>query len=340
MSDSDPPPPCSSDALRAIGGVLNDPARPLKERFRALFTLKNLGGAGAVEEMARCFADESALLKHEVAYCLGQMGDERAVKKLVEVLDDEAREPIVRHEAGEALGAIAKVDKVVMDVLKKRCEDKVPEVRVVITRSVSLPVIDPLRTQLDFQVADTCRLAVARIEYFSSDLKENLPDNPYNSVDPTPPFANDMTDVSALKAILMDPKESLFRRYRALFSLRNIGSDESVLAAAEGLKCTDNALLRHEVAYVLGQIQSRLSSPALTETLRDEAESDMVRHECAEALGSVSGEDIEAELRKYLGQEQPSVLRESCVVALDFNEYNQSKEFQYANALGSVGGTN
>lgn len=29
--------------LRQIGKVLIDPSRPLKERFRALFTLKNLG---------------------------------------------------------------------------------------------------------------------------------------------------------------------------------------------------------------------------------------------------------------------------------------------------------
>ena len=45
---------------------------------------------------------------------------------------------------------------------------------------------------------------------------------------------------------------------RALFSLRNLGTEESVAAVAEGLEgCKDNALLRHEVAYVLGQIQSR-----------------------------------------------------------------------------------
>lgn len=31
------------EQLRQIGRVLSDPKRPLKERFRALFTLKNLG---------------------------------------------------------------------------------------------------------------------------------------------------------------------------------------------------------------------------------------------------------------------------------------------------------
>ena len=35
-------------------------------RFRALFTLKSIGGQEAVDWMAKAFDDESALLKHEV----------------------------------------------------------------------------------------------------------------------------------------------------------------------------------------------------------------------------------------------------------------------------------
>ena len=41
----------SSAAAAAVGGVLNDPARPLKERFRALFTLRNIGGEEAVRQV-------------------------------------------------------------------------------------------------------------------------------------------------------------------------------------------------------------------------------------------------------------------------------------------------
>lgn len=61
--------------MEQIGTLLNDANRPLKERFRALFTLKNLGGAAAIKAIAKCFTDDSALLKHELAYCLGQMQD-------------------------------------------------------------------------------------------------------------------------------------------------------------------------------------------------------------------------------------------------------------------------
>ncbi len=62
----------------------------------------------------------------------------------------------------------------------------------------------------------------------------------------------------------------------------------------------------------------------------------MVRHECAEALGSIATDKVYAELKKYLDKSVPSVIRESCVVALDFADYNTSQEFQYADTLGKV----
>ena len=88
------------EQILAIGSVLNDENRPLKERFRALFTLKNIGGKAAIEQIERGFEDPSALLKHELAYCLGQMQDSRATPILIRILKDTEQEPMVRHEAG------------------------------------------------------------------------------------------------------------------------------------------------------------------------------------------------------------------------------------------------
>ena len=53
--------------------------------------------------------------------------------------------------------------------------------------------------------------------------------------------------------VLLDEDVPLFDRYRAMFSLRNIGDDESILALAAGLQCS-SALFRHEIAFVLGQV--------------------------------------------------------------------------------------
>ncbi|KAG8230836.1 hypothetical protein J437_LFUL010233 [Ladona fulva] len=298
----------SKDKIEAIGNVLNDPRRPLKERFRALFTLKNLGGPEAISCIEKCFSDNSALLKHELAYCLGQMQDERAIPILISVLRNTDQEPMVRHEAGEALGAIGSEE--VIEVLKEYANDKTPE------------------------VAETCQLALSRIQWLSNQKKESegLPENPFASVDPAPP-ANDK-DISHLENILLDNNKPLFDRYRAMFTLRNLRSPESALAISKGLK-TGSALFKHEVAFVLGQLQDPSSVDYLIEGLQDLEENEMVRHECAEALGSIATEKCVEILKTYLNDSK-QVVRESCEVALDISDYATSPEFQYADTLSLV----
>ena len=50
---------------------------------------------------------------------------------------------------------------------------------------------------------------------------------------------------------------------------------------------SSSALMRHEIAYVLGQMQEEVTVEALTRQLENVKENNMVRHECAEALGSI-----------------------------------------------------
>ncbi|XP_033737287.1 deoxyhypusine hydroxylase-like [Pecten maximus] len=298
----------SGDTLESIGKILNDKSRPLKDRFRALFTLKNIGGKDAIDSIAACFDDGSALLKHELAYCLGQMQDTYALPTLTRVLQDTQQEAMVRHEAGEALGAIGSGKSI--EILQKYAND---------------PVVE---------VAETCQLALERLEWLNSEKSkaEKLSTNPYSSVDPAPPSVSE--DVSSLREVLLDESLSLFKRYRAMFSLRNNGSDEAVISLAEGLKCK-SALFRHEIAYVLGQMQNKVCVKQLSENLKDLNESSMVRHECAEALGSIASEDCTQILVDYL-KDSERVVKESCIVALDMSEYENSGQFQYADSLAKV----
>ncbi|XP_035780905.1 deoxyhypusine hydroxylase-like [Anopheles albimanus] len=293
--------------VSSIGEVLNNRERPLKERFRALFTLRNIGGEKALESITRCFADDSALLKHELAYCLGQMQDVRAIPALTKVLADTEQEPMVRHEAAEALGAIG--DGSAEEILLQYSKD---------------PVIE---------VAETCEIALERVRWLKQKAAHEKADskdgNPYASVDPTP--AADGRSVEELQRILMDESDTLFNRYRAMFALRNLQSKEATLALATGLK-GNSALFRHEVAFVLGQLQEECSIPFLVENLRDPAENEMVRHECAEALGAIATEECTQVLNEYLKDEK-RVVKESCEVALDMCEYENSPEFQYADGL-------
>lgn len=53
--------------------------------------------------------------------------------------------------------------------------------------------------------------------------------------------------------------------------------------------------------------------------LKNDAEDEMVRHEAAEALGSIASDDVLPALQEYR-LKGPRVVRESCEVALDMYE--------------------
>lgn len=196
-----------------------------------------------------------------------------------------------------------------------------------------LPILEKYRNDPVIEVAETCEIALERVKWYLDQKKSRSEavkdDNPYASVDPSPP--TQIKDVAQLTDILLDESETLYKRYQAMFSLRNIQTVDSINALGKGLKST-SALFRHEIAFVLGQIQHGCSIGVLAENLRDASENEMVRHECAEALGAIATDECIDILNAYLNDEK-RVVKESCVVALDMCEYENSPEFQYANAL-------
>ena len=174
----------------------------------------------------------------------------------------------VRHEAGEALGAIG------TDACLQPLRDHEHD-----------PVLE---------VAHTCQLALQRIEHFAAEAAAAEQGEQatggaarYLSVDPTPP-APAGTPVAELRACLLDEGERIFQRYRAMFALRNEGGPDAVDALAACFASSRSALLKHEAAYVLGQMQDARAVGMLSRVLGDSNENPMVRHEAAEALGSIA----------------------------------------------------
>ena len=290
-----------------VGAVLNDTNRSLAERFRALFTLRGMATPEAIDNICKGFSDESALLKHELAYCLGQIRDSRSLPTLVRVLEDKTEAVMVRHEAGEALGAIG--DTSVCDVLSKYVNDTASE------------------------VSETCQLALARLNWLrDKDGGYFRDNNPYMSVDPAPPSCDG--DIDKWERDLTDKSKPLFLRYRALFSLRNQGGDNAVQAIVNAFH-DPSALFKHELAYVLGQMKNPTAIPGLVERLKDVKENPMVRHECAEALGSIANEECLETLREFC-KDREQVVRESCEIALDMYEFEKGDDFQYANTISEI----
>lgn len=109
--------------------------------------------------------------------------------------------------SGEALGAIASPD--VKEILEEYADDPVTE------------------------VAETCQLALSRLKWLAESAElEKVSENPYACIDPAPPSQE--SDVTVLKQMLQNENLNLFDRYRAMFSLRNLNTPESILVLCEG----------------------------------------------------------------------------------------------------------
>ena len=284
--------------LEQLRTSLLDLSCPIAKRTHAAFILRTMGSIDAVSILSEALRNknDSSLMRHELAYILGQIQNPVVVPQLIDILSDESDDILVRHESAEALGAIGA--EIALDSLAK------------------------FSTHDSAEIAETCLIAIDLINWRKNG--ESISRSEYLSVDPAPPVASSCT-IEDLQKSLMDSALSLFQRYRAMFSLRNMNSDESALALLIGFE-DSSALFRHEIAYVLGQMQRKAVTDGLVSVLQNKSEHRMVRHEAAEALGAIGGEEIEEILKQYSFNDEQVVV-ESCHVALDTMDYWNSNNF-------------
>ena len=147
----------SLDLIAKLRAAVNDPDLPLSKRYRALFGLKHHACLSppteltlpAIKAIASAFGTQSALLKHEVAYCLGQTRNLATSPYLRAILEDRSEDSMVRHESAEALGALGDQDS--LKLLQERRDDAKEE--------------DVVR--------ETCEIAVGRLEWEDSELRKS-----------------------------------------------------------------------------------------------------------------------------------------------------------------------
>lgn len=269
MTESPGPIPASTLlALRSL--LLNLPGNvPLAERFRKLFTLKNIGkfnknpdlmlrtmetpeiliSDAVVHIIAQGFTDPSALLKHELAYVLGQMGNPGAIKVLEGVLQDEKQDAMVRHEV--CFGVVFS------GVFLIHCFCQAAEALGALSSASSEPLLRQYLNDKERCVRETCQVALARIDWARSNNVESKDDTspspPYvecpspsrhfqtsfprqfTSTDPAPPEAIPsnlsnhalLDQIKSLQQKLTCSQLPLFDRYRAMFALRDIAGSNS-----------------------------------------------------------------------------------------------------------------
>lgn len=139
--------------------------------------------------------------------------------------------------------------------------------------------------------------------------------------------------MSSLEQMLCSasPLTPLDAQFRALFTIKSLASSQpSSLAQGidiigKALSTSDSALLKHELAYVLGQMQSSLALPTLTRVLEDVKEHAMVRHEAAEAMGAIGDEAALPILERFKYDEEVSV-RETIELAVQRIQHERKQK--------------
>lgn len=140
----DPAPMAPETTVPELEARLFDPARTMFQRYRALFSLRHIGGEDAIRVIARAMVEpESALIRHEAAYVLGQMQGSGAIPHLVRQLERDPS-PMVRHEAAEALGNMWDEASTVGPILRRFARD------------------DPAR-----EVRESCEVALDNLAYLN-----------------------------------------------------------------------------------------------------------------------------------------------------------------------------
>lgn len=87
-------------------------------------------------------------------------------------------------------------------------------------------------------------------------------------------------NISQLRACILDIEQPLPKRTHAAFYLRTMGTVEAAEVISLALQDRRNgSLMRHELAYILGQMQISSIDNVLISLLCDETEDTLVRHE-------------------------------------------------------------
>jgi deoxyhypusine monooxygenase len=306
----------NSETIEDLKKIILNGENPIRDRMDSLFRLRTIGSLDCVKILEEALVAEksSDLFRHEVCYCFGQMiSTEETIQEIQNFLFKEVfenpkkYEPIVLHEAAEAVGNINSENIVYLlekflnyeeEIIKETCE-------------ISIENINWMKRTNNGETEGLDKLSLI-----------------YHTNDPAPPFNfktdSQYTNIENIRRIMHDEKETLFNRYRALFTLREFNNDQAVEILCEcfdkSLKHKFSPLFKHEVSFILGQMcQTAKNALKMLEiVLQDEEEDPIVRHETALTLGEITqSKDLLLKLTSHPNQ----LIRESCEIALDFVDY-------------------
>lgn len=92
----------------------------VKDKYNILYHLRSYANEDAAQILKKSYNNlNSELLEHEVMFILGQIKIPSTKSYLIEKLSDKNESPVVRHEAGEALGNFLEDSENLIPILQK-----------------------------------------------------------------------------------------------------------------------------------------------------------------------------------------------------------------------------
>ncbi len=90
-------------------------------------------------------------------------------------------------------------------------------------------------------------------------------------------------------------------------------------------------LLRHEICYCLGQMNTSkenvaIIEPFLKKIINDRTHSSIVIHEAVEALGNISEDNLKELLAQFDEEKDDIIVKETCELALDLTKWRQETQ--------------
>jgi len=274
----------------------------IEKQYNAIFELRNLKKESlklkAIKLLYQTvYSSQFKLIKVEATYSIGQMRHKGCFKPLLEILSNTSVPSFVRQRAAEGL--------IVLSDAKKS----------ILSEVFSKYLLDPSES-----VSDFCMVGLMKLFHdINSNMNKNA--NIY-SHDIVPPYISESSQT--LQSRLMSSQTSLMSKFRSVFTLRDLndGCSEEILILAldSDYKHIIQGVLRQEIVYSLGVMQSHCAIDCLRNILLDRSEPETIRSEAALSLGSINLEHNFVFLEQFISDCQ-QIVRESVIIALSSSEY-------------------
>lgn len=260
--------------------------------------------------------------KLQSLFFLMNIADRESLNAINQLLKTDSCE-LVRHEAAFALGEMASNDSVKIlketfqndnsSIVKHEC---LMSLGTIGTKN-EIDFLEEQTSKKEFEISCSAKIAIQRIkqtEDYEKLVKQNKAD--------------------FIKKLKNYNSTNQNERIQILFQLMNIADNEALFAIYETLKNDPCRIVRHEAAFVLGEIGTKKAVKLLKKGIENE-QTPIVIHEALFALGTTGQKEALEIIKKYENNKNYVIL-ESAKIAIDRinllnNPYSGKKEYQYLN---------